>query len=219
MSANREDITIFNAFFNQPEFWNSNHTYMEIGAHDGLRESNSRFFDLCLRWQGLLVEAHPLNYERLVVHRPNSHHINVAPSCTKDATGTISFATHTFTNAAVLPEGRSGLKVHCGPLQHYLDALDMKHVNFWSLDVEGSEYNILKTVDFDRTRIDVVIVESQNSMSGRPEYKKKVADVRAYMLQSGYLMLRSVKIYKSDVFLHTDACYRYDFPECKQHNT
>ncbi|KAL7474047.1 hypothetical protein ACHAW6_000045, partial [Cyclotella cf. meneghiniana] len=35
MSANAEDITIFDAFFNSPEFMNKNHTYMEIGAHDG----------------------------------------------------------------------------------------------------------------------------------------------------------------------------------------
>lgn len=137
MSANREDITIFDAFFNQPEFWNSNHTYMEIGAHDGLRESNSRFYDLCLRWQGLLVEAHPLNYERTLKHRPNPHHINVAPSCSKNATGIISFTRHTYTNAQVLGEEESGIQVHCGPLQHYVDALDMKHIDFWSLDVEG----------------------------------------------------------------------------------
>jgi hypothetical protein len=36
MSANAEDITIFDAFFNSPQFTDRNHTYMEIGAHDGV---------------------------------------------------------------------------------------------------------------------------------------------------------------------------------------
>ena len=55
MSANSEDITIFDAFFNKPEFIDKKHTYLEIGAHDGVRESNSRFYDVCLGWNGLLV--------------------------------------------------------------------------------------------------------------------------------------------------------------------
>lgn len=52
-------------------------------------------------------------------------------------------------------------------------------------------------------------------MSGSAEYQKKVADVRAHMLQRGFLMLGSVAVHKSDVFLNAKACHRYDFPECK----
>jgi FkbM family methyltransferase len=216
MSANSEDVTIFDHFFNSPEFMDKNHTYMEIGAHDGVRESNSRFYDVCLGWKGLLVEPHPKNYERTVQLRPNAHHLNVAPSCLANATGTVSFPEHLYTSAQVNEEG-SKLEIHCGPLQHYLDALSIHHIDFWSLDVEGQEMNVLKTVDFERTHIEVIIAESENRLSGTPEFEQKVKDVRTFLQSKGYLMLGSVHVFKSDVFLNKRACHRHpNVDECKE---
>jgi FkbM family methyltransferase len=215
MSANAEDVTIFDAFFNSSEFRGGNHTYMEIGAHDGVRESNSRFYDLCLGWNGLLVEPHPKNYERTVQLRPNAHHLGLAPSCNANETGIILFPEHMYTSAAVNETG-SKIEIHCGPLQYYLDALGIHHIDFWSLDVEGSELKVLQTINFHRTNIDVIIVESANRMSHLPEIQQKVEDVRALLLREGYLMIASVKVHKSDVFLHKRACNVHsNIEECK----
>ena len=215
MSANAEDVTIFDAFFNSPEFMTSNHTYMEIGAHDGVRESNSRFYDLCLGWKGLLVEPHPKNYERTVQLRPNAHHVNVAPSCMKNSTGIVSFPEHMYTSAQVNETG-SKLEIHCGPLQHYLDELSIRHVDFWSLDVEGEELHVLQTVDFEKMQIDVIIAESDNRLRHTPEFQQKVKDVRVFLQDKGYLMLSSVHVHKSDVFLNKKACNLHpNIHECK----
>ncbi|KAL7454078.1 hypothetical protein ACHAWC_005706 [Mediolabrus comicus] len=215
MSANAEDVTIFDAFFNSSEFRGDHHTYMEIGAHDGVRESNSRFYDLCLGWNGLLVEPHPKNYERTVQLRPNAHHLGLAPSCNTNETGIILFPEHMYTSAAVNETG-SKIEIHCGPLQYYLDALGIHHIDFWSLDVEGSELKVLQTINFHRTNIDVIIVESANRMSHLPEIQQKVEDVRALLLREGYLMIASVKVHKSDVFLHKRACNVHsNIEECK----
>ena len=214
MSAHAEDVTIYDAFFSSSEFRGGNRTYMEIGAHDGVRESNSRFFDVCLGWNGLLVEPHPKNYERTVQLRPNAHHLGLAPSCMANETGTILFPEHMYTNAQVNEKG-STIEIHCGPLQYYLDALDIRHIDFWSLDVEGSELKVLETVDFDRTHIDVIIAESKNRLSRLPETQKKVEDVRVHLLGKGYLMLKSVSVRKSDVFLHKRACRSHvNIAEC-----
>ncbi|KAL7536119.1 hypothetical protein ACHAWF_005360 [Thalassiosira exigua] len=69
MSSWREDLTIYETFFKNRSF-STEHFYMEIGANDGVRESNSRFFDLCLGWNGLLVEPHPENYVRMKISVP-----------------------------------------------------------------------------------------------------------------------------------------------------
>jgi len=215
MSANTEDLTIFDAFFSGAEFRGGNHTYMEIGAHDGVRESNSRFYDVCLGWNGLLVEPHPKNYERTVRLRPNAHHLGIAPSCMANESGTVLFPEHMYTSAEVNEKG-SKIEIHCGPLQYYLDALEIRHINFWSLDVEGSELKVLETVDFDRTHIDVIIAESANRLSHLPKIQKKVEDVRLYLQRKGYLMITSVSVHKSDVFLHKRACgSRGNIEECK----
>eukprot|EP00956_Cyclotella_meneghiniana_P027463 scaffold61572_cov23-Cyclotella_meneghiniana.AAC.3 len=126
------------------------HTYVEIGAH---------------RWKGLLVEPHPKNYERTVELRPNAHHLNVVPSCMSNSTRTINFPSHIYTSAQVNETG-SELEIHCGLLQHYLDALSIprsiRHIDFGSLDVEGKELHVLQTVNFEHTHIEVIIAESDN---------------------------------------------------------
>jgi FkbM family methyltransferase len=215
MSANREDMIIYNAFFDNAHFWNSDHVYMEIGAHDGIRETNTRFYDVCLGWKGLLVEPHPANWEKLVNLRPSAHHLGMAPSCLENSTeGFVLFPKEAYTSAQANIDGNS-LEVHCGPLSFYLNALEMKHIDFWSLDVEGSELDVLRTVDFARVQIDVIIVESDNRMRHQPGYKQKVENVRLFLKENGYLMLKTVYVPRSDVFLSKQVCPRYDFPECE----
>ena len=214
MSAWREDITIYEAFFKSHSKSSNSSSpgfYMEIGAHDGVRESNSRFFDLCLGWKGLLVEPHPMNYGKMEKLRPNAFHLGLAPSC--NTSDVVKFASHEYTNAnAFDPKGE--IEIHCGPLSYYLKQLHISHIDFWSLDVEGSEINILRTVDFDQVQIDVIMAESMNSQKGKGELAQ---EVRSYLVQQkDYLHLNSVTVTKSDVFLHKRACHRYNhIPECR----
>lgn len=45
--------------------------------------------------------------------------------------------------------------VQCFPLYTYLLALNVTVVDYFSLDVEGSELNVLKTIPFDKIDIKV----------------------------------------------------------------
>lgn len=45
--------------------------------------------------------------------------------------------------------------VQCFPLASYIAALDVKSVDYFSLDVEGSEMEVLQTIPFDRIDIKV----------------------------------------------------------------
>ena len=104
--------------------------------------------------------------------------------------------------------------VHCGPLSYYLEQLRIQHIDFWSLDVEGWELNVLRSVDFDTVQIDVIMAESMNSVPGK---QKMAEEVRSFLRQKGYVLLGvSVNVFHSDVFLHKSACYRYNkFIECQ----
>ena len=46
---------------------------------------------------------------------------------------------------------RKGADVRCFPLSSILQAVGIQHVDFFSLDVEGAELQILKTLPFDST--------------------------------------------------------------------
>lgn len=77
--------------------------------------------------------------------------------------------------------------------------------------------NVLKTVDFDKMHIEIIIAESDNRLRGTPEFQQKVKDVRAFLISKGYLMLSSVKVHKSDVFLNKKACHRHaNIEECQE---
>ncbi len=75
-------------------------TFVELGAFDGLHETNSRFYEACLGWEGLLIEGNPSVYERLKGHRPWAHRMSFAPSCQEEGQ-TIQFVDLAVTNAGV----------------------------------------------------------------------------------------------------------------------
>lgn len=178
-------------------------------GHNGVRASNTRFFDVCLGWNGLLVEPIPQSYYRMVKLRPNAHHLGMAPSCTSPSV--VKFKDHSFTNAVANEKGAK-MKIHCGPLSHPLRQMSIRHIDFWSLDVEGSELGVLQTVAWDEVQIDIIIAESEN----RLEEKQRLAeDVRDFLKEKGYIIMKSVTVKKSDIFLHKNACCQYKhLPEC-----
>ena len=57
-------------------------------------------------------------------------------------------------------------------------AIDVKHVDYFSLDVEGTEVEILETIDWKRLQIDVLTIEY--SVPGdRPASEVKLNKMRA----------------------------------------
>ena len=50
-------------------------------------------------------------------------------------------------------------EVLCILLFSILEAIGMTHINFFSLDVEGAELDILKTSPFEKVNIDVFVIE------------------------------------------------------------
>ena len=66
-SQSREDEFLLNEFFHNV----CGGRYIEMGALDGERYSNSLFFNRALDWKGLLVEADPNNYKKLIENRKN----------------------------------------------------------------------------------------------------------------------------------------------------
>ena len=200
MSAHAEDLVIFNAFFkDDPKLWNKNSFYLEIGGHNGVLESNTRFFDVCLGWDGLLVEPIPQSYHRMVKLRPSAHHLWMSPSCEEPSIA--KFHDQPYTSGIANAEGAT-LEIHCGPLSHPFRQLGIRHINFWSLDVEGSELAILKRP----VQIDIIMAESQNRLV---EKQQMAIEVRGFLKQRGYTLMKSVEVTASDIFVHQSVCPKY----------
>eukprot|EP00593_Proboscia_inermis_P014483 CAMPEP_0171325614 /NCGR_PEP_ID=MMETSP0816-20121228/116917_1 /TAXON_ID=420281 /ORGANISM="Proboscia inermis, Strain CCAP1064/1" /LENGTH=299 /DNA_ID=CAMNT_0011824831 /DNA_START=46 /DNA_END=945 /DNA_ORIENTATION=+ len=211
-SANGEDRFIYNTFFK--DSYIKNGTYIELGAFDGTIESNSRFFDNCLGWNGLLIEGNPENYQKVIESRPFANKMSFAPSCNAAyelENKTIEFYRYPMTNVGLVGhaktyEGKPTVAVPCGPISPVIeDIFQEGHVNFFSLDVEGSEANVLATIDFKKIHIDVVMIEVQNNHC---KIKCEVRDqVRAKMSKEGYKLYKGL-VQKSDIYVHPNSVFQ-----------
>ena len=175
-------------------------TYLEIGALDGVQFSNSYFFNRVLNWKGLLVELGPRNFKRLVKNRKDELAVVHAAVCDveKDVhywegpnggpvAGVAEFATTSFKTQwwkgklNMTQQNRTDI-IKCKPLRTIVkeNIGNAAYFDFFSLDVEGSEYEVLRTLDFNDIGFGIILVECDD------HNKLKNMAVRAFLLKNGY---------------------------------
>ena len=79
------------------------------------------------------------------------------------------------------------INVQCFPLYSILMALNQTNVDYFSLDIEGDELQVLKTIPFNDINIKVMTVEVNHP-------KSKRAEVRAYMESQGHQYVKKIRI-------------------------
>lgn len=130
--------------------------FVEVGAHDGLRHSNTIQLEQH-GWTGLLVEPNPELYAQCVKNRPNCRVIsqavtygeglltNTASFILGDAYGgLVQYMRHEWLKGH-LERGHQRIQVPVTTLTKLLDECQApRQIDYLSLDTEGSEYAILK---------------------------------------------------------------------------
>ena len=56
--------------------------YIELGALDGVRYSNTKMLEDAFCWKGILIEPNPVQFKELEINRPNNHNFNCLVSST-----------------------------------------------------------------------------------------------------------------------------------------
>lgn len=135
--------------------------FVEAGAVQGtVYDSNSIFYERFLGWQGLLVEANPFSFAKLTVRRPAAYRLETA-LCAEP--GLVRFNLPDQQRTADGCCGRASNKgkyaIRCTRLGAVLDQIGVKHVDFWSLDVEGAELDVLRGFDWSHMSISVLLIE------------------------------------------------------------
>mmetsp|Transcript_8847 Transcript_8847/g.12631 ORF Transcript_8847/g.12631 Transcript_8847/m.12631 type:complete len:348 (-) Transcript_8847:152-1195(-) len=216
-SRNSEDKTIYEIFFKENaenDISPIKGTVVEMGAHNGLQESNSHFYDICLGWETLLVEGNAILWEKLIANRPRTHRFGYAPSCSEEdelMNKTVKFDKTIWTNGG-LADGSvttaytgnnitGTIDVPCGSLTKVLKDILNGHVSFFSLDVEGAEPAIVQNIDFDKVFIEIMMIETENNFCQRGKPCATRTAFRKTMEEEGYFMFENM-IKASDVFIH-----------------
>lgn len=187
-----------------------NGTYLEMGGLDGLQYSNSFAFHDALGWKGVLIEASPTNYAKLVQNRPNEIANINAGICAEEkdlhwvnndrigaVSGFLEFAAPSFRKKWWNKEQVQNAKViRCRTLKNVLlDAVGEHYFfDFFSLDIEGGELDAIMSLDFDLVSFGVIFVEAD----GHNQLKNLA--VQLYLEKNGYKFVKSQR--NSDWFVN-----------------
>ena len=161
-------------------------TIVEIGALDGVRYSNSWYFEHALQWKALLIEANPTNFKALETNRPNAINIHSA-MCMGESIdfigggavgGMVNTMSEKHGKKWVNPMEKS-VSVPCQTFKPLFSKHGIIHVDIFILDVEGGEFEVLKTMDWSVT-VGVWVVELDST---NPQ---KNHDVRKELRKHGY---------------------------------
>ncbi|MFC5050697.1 FkbM family methyltransferase [Rubritalea spongiae] len=177
----------------------NNGVFIEVGANNGISQSNTYYLEVVKGWRGLLIEPIERLYKECVWNRPRAMVVQRA-LVGFDFKGT-NVTIHDSSLMSVIQHGDSltpaqerhlerGRKlqnlskspfsqVPAQPLSSLLDGIDgMEKVDLFSLDVEGFELQVLKGIDFSRHRPSYILVETS-----------LFSDVRALLEENNYTFL------------------------------
>ena len=143
-----EDKYIFETFFGTKK----NGVFLELGAIDGIQFSNTYYLEKNQNWSGVLIEPTQAPFKDLVVNRPNSRCYNCAISTTKDQVEFDIYqepAMNRIKGLSFVNKPSYSLICPTKYLSEVLEDADIKYIDFFSLDVEGAELEVLKTMNWD----------------------------------------------------------------------
>ncbi len=153
--------------------------FVDVGANDGLIVSNTAHMEMNLGWRGICIEPHPIAFKKLKENR-NCIKYNCCVSddnveldflsvigyaemlsCIKE---NVSEEHLNRINTEILKHGGSveEIKVKSLRLQKILDDNNINKIDYLSIDTEGSELSVLKSINFNKTNIKIISAENSS---------------------------------------------------------
>ena len=176
--------------------------YVELGANDGAKESNSYYFELKKNWKGVLVEPAPnlylsckkrrdinnkifcnacvpFDFDNEFVHMKYSNSMTISDNLDLDIN---CHNEHIETGKKYLDEGESSFSF--GAKSATLNSILQKAnapslIDFLSLDVEGAELDVLKGIDFKKYNFKYMVIECRDI----DRMSKYLADFNYYLIK------------------------------------
>ncbi|MBX3042265.1 MAG: FkbM family methyltransferase [Candidatus Kapabacteria bacterium] len=155
----------------------TNGYFLEIGAYDGITFSNTYTFEKYRNWKGICVEPIPTIFNKLRQNRK----CDCIQGCIAEKEGVVQI-THVDGPSEMLTgitknydaahserieneiKERGGKKVIYDVKAYNLTDILIKkiinHIDYCSIDVEGSEWEVLKSIDFDKISFSCFSIEN-----------------------------------------------------------
>ncbi len=163
-SQDNQDYIVYENFFKGKK----NGFFCDIGGNHPLKINNTLYFEE-LGWSGIAFEPLPHMVKLWAEHRK----AKLFPFALSDSEGEVTFTVVKDTTGwedmlSFVKETRNvdygyeteEIQVKTKVFKDILEEENIKHIDYLSLDVEGHELNVLKGIDFNKVRINVLTIEN-----------------------------------------------------------
>jgi FkbM family methyltransferase len=199
-----EDSTLFHIFAGK-----NNGYYIDIGAYDPQRMSNTMLFHHFYNWKGINVDANPTCIEEFNKYRPSDINLNFGISNEEGIKQFYIFnksghdmenTMNSFLGEKYDKDPTNVIDVHVKKIETILDESLPKgqEIDILNLDVEGLELEALKSNNWDKYRPKVMIIECVDTFVRNTSTKEIVE----YAESKGYTGL--FKLPLSTIFVRSD---------------
>jgi FkbM family methyltransferase len=209
-SQDRQDYNLENYVFKGYK----NGFFVDIGAYDGKTINNTLFFEENHNWSGINIEPIPKIFEQLKNNRPKCINLNIAVDdndgetefcCNDVLSGIKEYYDPRHINRINNEREdhnyeKEIIKVTTKRLDTILKEYNIKHINYLSIDVEGAEWQVINSINFDEVFIDVIGFENN--------YPDSSIHIIEYLKQKDYYIF-----YKGlDIFMiHNKSIFTKNF--------
>ena len=139
--------------------------YIECGANDGVNQSNTWYFEKVLNWRGILIEPNKISFKNLKNNRSSKNifrNVALVSEDFKNKNELIYLCENNLESKLTNTVNPLSQKVATETLNNILKALNVNKINFFSLDVEGYEEEVLKGLNLNIFDIDYILIETNN---------------------------------------------------------
>jgi FkbM family methyltransferase len=181
-----QDLEVLNVYKHKQDGF-----FVEIGAFDGISLSNTYLLETEYNWRGICVEPIVEHYNNLVLNRPRSLCSNNA---VYNKTGlTLNFDVAHASNMlsgisenidhhkSTVESAKTTIQVETISMNDLLDKFNApRFIEYLSLDTEGSEFEILKEIDYSWYTFGLIDVE-HNFVEPRRSQIKRLLTLNGYV--------------------------------------
>jgi FkbM family methyltransferase len=178
--------------------------FVEFGATDGISLSNTVLLEREYGWSGICAEPIPFQFEKLKQNRKCSVDHRVVYNTTGEQ---IKFKINQESldeSGIVDKDDKDAFDVESVTLVDLLRQYNApKHINYLSIDTEGTEFSIIENFDFYNYTIDIITIE-HNYVE---ENRKKIY---SHLIPLGYKRILTDKSRWDDWYVKTTLLENFD---------